>query len=63
MEKAEKVQVLSDLVSINTVGGNELGAAQYIKSVFDKYGIKMKFGRCKIIGQIQQPKLAVVNQF
>lgn len=65
MEKAEKVQVLRDLVSINTVGGDELGAAQYLKSVFDKYGIKnevrpLQDNRANLVAEIGSGKPVLV---
>ena len=33
MEKAEKIQILQDLIAINTVNGNELPIATYIQQV------------------------------
>ena len=65
MEKAEKVQILRDLVSINTVGGNELEAAQYLKSVFDKYGIKnevrpLQDNRANLVAEIGSGKPVLV---
>ncbi|MCF6515381.1 ArgE/DapE family deacylase [Lactobacillus sp. S2-2] len=40
MEESEKLQILSDLIAINTINGNELESAQYIQNLLVKYGIK-----------------------
>lgn len=40
MEKADKIKILQDLVSINTVNGNELAVATYLQQVFAEHGIK-----------------------
>lgn len=35
----EKVNILKDLVNINTSNGNEIEAAKYIKELLEKFGI------------------------
>lgn len=40
VEKADKIKILQDLVSINTVNGNELAVATYLQQVFAEHGIK-----------------------
>ena len=39
MEKAEKIQILQDLIAINTVNGNELPIATYIQQVLAEHNI------------------------
>ncbi len=39
MEKAEKIQILQDLIGINTVNGNELPIATYIQQLLAKHNI------------------------
>lgn len=39
MKKADKLNILRDLVGINTVNGNEVRAAKYLKSLLKRYGI------------------------
>lgn len=40
MDETTKLQILSDLVSIQSVNGHELPVAEYLKKLFDKAGIK-----------------------
>ena len=40
MENAERVQVLKDLIKINSVNGNEIEVAQYLQDLFQKHGIE-----------------------
>ena len=40
MDKDERVQVLRDLIQINSVNGNEAEVAAYLKQLFDKHGIE-----------------------
>ncbi|WP_413627500.1 ArgE/DapE family deacylase [Fructilactobacillus vespulae] len=42
MEQEDKIKILSNLVSFNTVNGNELPAAKYIQTVLAKYEIESK---------------------
>lgn len=35
----EKVQLLADIVEMNTVNGNEIEVANYLKDLFEKHGI------------------------
>lgn len=39
MEKEEQIQVLKDLIKINSVNGNEIEVATYLKKLFAKHGI------------------------
>ena len=39
MKDSEEVQILQDLVSINSVNGNEDAVATYIKQLFGEHGI------------------------
>ncbi|TGN03408.1 M20/M25/M40 family metallo-hydrolase [Leptospira dzoumogneensis] len=41
--EAEAVKILTDLIRIKSVRGNEKQAAEYIRSIFEKEGIKTKF--------------------
>lgn len=40
MEKEEQLQVLENLVKINSVNGNEIEVANYLKSLFAQHGIQ-----------------------
>lgn len=40
MDETKKLQILSDLVSIQSVNGHERPVAEYLKTLFDKAGIK-----------------------
>lgn len=40
MEKNEKINILQDLIRINSVNGNEQEVAEYIKQLFNKRGIE-----------------------
>ncbi len=40
MEQATRVQILQDLIRINTVNDHEKNVADYIAKLFDKYGVK-----------------------
>lgn len=42
MERNEKVQILEDLIKINSVNGNEIEVANYLKDLFAKHGIDAK---------------------
>ena len=42
MKDTEKVQILKDLIAINSVNGNELEVAQYLHKLLKKYGIESK---------------------
>lgn len=42
MNEAEKIQVLSDLVAINTANDNERETANYLKNLFSKHDIEAK---------------------
>ena len=42
MKDTEKVQILKDLIAINSVNGNELEVAQYLLKLLKKYGIESK---------------------
>lgn len=42
MEKAEQVKVLTDLIKINSVNGNEITVAKYLKDLFYQHGIQAK---------------------
>ncbi|WP_334330447.1 ArgE/DapE family deacylase [Companilactobacillus sp. HBUAS59699] len=42
MEDTEKIQVLSDLVAINTANDHEKEVAEYLQKLFSKYGIESK---------------------
>lgn len=42
MKDSEKVQILKDLIAINSVNGNELEVAQYLHKLLKKYGIESK---------------------
>ena len=39
MEKEEQIQILKDLIKINSVNGNEIEVATYLKKLFAKHGI------------------------
>lgn len=59
MEKQEKIQILQDLIKINTVNGNEAEVANYIAKLFDKHGIKYEIleqfpGRSNLVAEIGQ---------
>ncbi|MEI7012539.1 M20/M25/M40 family metallo-hydrolase [Leptospira licerasiae] len=41
--EAEAVKILTDLIRIKSVRGNEKQVAEYIRSIFEKEGIKTKF--------------------
>lgn len=40
LKQEDKIKILSNLISFNTVNGNELPAAKYVQAVLNKYGIK-----------------------
>ncbi|MGY3779142.1 ArgE/DapE family deacylase [Isobaculum melis] len=40
MEKAEKVQILKDIIRIQSVNGNEKAVADYLSQLFQKHGIQ-----------------------
>lgn len=40
MKESEKIQLLSDLISFETVGENETSVADYLAKIFQQYGIK-----------------------
>lgn len=42
MEQNEKVQILEDLIKINSVNGNEIEVANYLEDLFAKHGIDAK---------------------
>ncbi|WP_125588108.1 ArgE/DapE family deacylase [Companilactobacillus jidongensis] len=42
MDETEKIQVLSDLVAINTANNNEKEVAEYLQNLFSNHGIKSK---------------------
>ena len=39
MDQIERTRVLSDLVKINSVNGNELEVANYLRRVFEQHGL------------------------
>ncbi len=45
MEKAEQLQILKDLVQIQTPNGNEVAVSEYIGHLFDRYHIKYQIDR------------------
>ncbi len=45
MEKCEQLQILKDLISINTENGNELETAMYIGRLFDAHQISYRIDR------------------
>lgn len=58
---SQKIQILSDLVSINSVNGNEKEVAIYLSNLFKKYGIESKLievipGRSNLIASIGHGK-------
>lgn len=60
MKDSEEVQILQDLVSINSVNGNEDAVATYIKQLFAEHGIASKIipykqGRSNIVAEIGDP--------
>ncbi|MCT6822669.1 MAG: succinyl-diaminopimelate desuccinylase, partial [Apilactobacillus sp.] len=40
MQEAEKLSILKDLISINTVNDNEEQIANYLADLFDKHHVK-----------------------
>ena len=40
LSNEERVEILSDIVSIKTVNSNELEVAQYFERLFSQYGIR-----------------------
>ncbi|WP_295729111.1 ArgE/DapE family deacylase [uncultured Limosilactobacillus sp.] len=42
MEKDEQIQVLEDLIKINSVNGNEIEVANYLKQLFNDHGLDAK---------------------
>ncbi len=40
MEKAERLQILRDLIQIQSVNGNELAVAQYLQKLFAQYKLE-----------------------
>ncbi|WP_295776030.1 ArgE/DapE family deacylase [uncultured Limosilactobacillus sp.] len=40
MEKAERIQILRDLIQIQSVNGNELAVAQYLQKLFAQYKVE-----------------------
>ncbi|MDO1605762.1 ArgE/DapE family deacylase [Lactobacillus sp. YT155] len=60
-DEAKKVQILSDLVKINSVNGNEEEVATYVSKVFKEHGITTKIipiekGRVDLIAEIGSGK-------
>ena len=39
MDQTERTRVLSDLVKINSVNGNELEVANYLRRLFEQHGL------------------------
>lgn len=42
MERAERIQILTDLIKINSVNGNEIEVANYLHDLFARHGISAK---------------------
>lgn len=42
MERAERIQILTDLIKINSVNGNEIEVANYLHDLFKRHGIDAK---------------------
>ncbi|MFC6200504.1 ArgE/DapE family deacylase [Lactiplantibacillus nangangensis] len=66
MESAEKIEILRQLVKIQSVNGNELAVATYLKTLFDQAGIKCQVlpagdQRANLVAEVGtgQPVLAV----
>ncbi|MFC6181490.1 ArgE/DapE family deacylase [Lactiplantibacillus daowaiensis] len=66
MEKAEKIDILRHLVSINSVNGNEIEVAHYLETLFSQAGIDCQVlpegdGRANLVAEIGagQPVLAI----
>ena len=45
MNDTEKVQILKDLIAINSVNGNELEVAQYLQKLLEKHDIESKLDK------------------
>ena len=45
MKDTEKVQILKDLIAINSVNGNELEVAQYLQKLLEKHDIESKLDK------------------
>lgn len=60
MERSEKIQILQQLVQLNSVNGNEDAVAQYIKKLFAAHGITSRIipyaaGRSNLVAEIGDP--------
>ncbi|MDY3118400.1 MAG: ArgE/DapE family deacylase [Peptoniphilus sp.] len=58
LNKNEKIELLRDMVKINTVNGNERELAEYLKKYLEKYGIESKLieleeNRASLVAEIQ----------
>lgn len=42
MQAAERIKILQDLIHINSVNGNEIEVAQYLKNLFERHGLSAK---------------------
>ncbi|BDR57684.1 ArgE/DapE family deacylase [Xylocopilactobacillus apicola] len=65
MKTEDKIEILRNLVSCKTVGGNEIEAAQYLKSVFDQHDIHSEVrpvegNRANLVAEIGHGKPVLV---
>lgn len=66
MEQTRKAQILEDLIHINSVNGNEIDVANYLKKLLAEYGIEARieeFGdkRANLIAEFGQPNGKVLG--
>jgi Acetylornithine deacetylase/Succinyl-diaminopimelate desuccinylase and related deacylases len=45
MDKAQRLEILDDLIKLQTVNGNEIIVANYLKDLFEKNGIDVELNK------------------
>lgn len=68
MQKDEQLQILKDLIQIQTPNGNELAVSEYIGKLFDRYHVPYKIdrfddNRANLVAEIGEGKTDQVLAF